>query len=564
MNKTHFILIVVLLAVASNLISGCGGPRHYDSRLLVADSLLTQDADSALRFLSTIDRKSLPSQSDHALYALLLTQARYRCYVPATSDSDINLALNHYRHHPDEVEKLTRCHIYKGAVMEELGQYDSSMTSYKCAMTVVSDDDHFNQGYIRLRMGHLYRDWLVSDNSDIDLFKQALSQFKMVPDSFYILTCLSDIGGSFIKSDNDSAVAYLEEAKTLATALHERAIEQKTMIYLADIKMYSPVPQDIETAKQIALSLLNAPDSPESRHDHLLMIAALTLAKQNKADSARLYLKQVNTGKLSEGLKVFHLKCQAELARCRGDIGDYQYYYERYDHLSDSLSNNDYQLRLREVETQFDTEKLKYENAQYHSQLVRSVLAGLLAVSLLTILLMVMRQRAARRKRQILESEETIHRLHDDISQLEIQLNSHQTMNEELKHTLKHQIGAFSKLIESHSHLYTDNPKQFLQVFKQTYRLDHPEGSFWEGIQAYADSQYGNIISRIGKENPSLKLSDLNFLSLYSIGLSSTVIMACMGYHEQHSIYNKKRRILEKLGFDGTLEEFLRKYNINT
>ena len=185
------ILLVLIVNIATWLLTGCGGGTHDDPRLVAIDSLLATAPDSALLRLGTIEASSLEHEGDRAYHALLLTQARYRCYITATSDSDINQALAYYQRHSSDREKLTRAYIYKGAVAEELGDPEGAMRHFKSAATTVPADDEFLRGYIKLRIGNIYRNHLVADSSDVMMFKEALSHFKQVPDSFYILTCLT-------------------------------------------------------------------------------------------------------------------------------------------------------------------------------------------------------------------------------------------------------------------------------------------------------------------------------------------------------------------------------------
>jgi hypothetical protein len=51
--------------------------------------------------------------------------------------------------------------------------------------------------------------------------------------------------------------------------------------------------------------------------------------------------------------------------------------------------------------------------------------------------------------------------------------------------------------------------------------------------------------------------TDLNFLALYCCGFSTSVIMACMGYKEVHSVYNKKHRIEVKLGDGQKFDDYV-------
>ena len=549
--------VLILLTALLPALIACRHSIEYDGRLVRADSLVRQDAHKGLALLTSIDSHDLSNDADRAYHALLLTQARYRCYEVATSDSTINFALDYYRHHPSETEKLTRCYIFKGAVMEELGCPEEAIINYKQALAVVLPDDHYNHGYALLRLGNIYRDNLIADNADVKMLQQALYHFEIVPDSFYILTCLSSIGGSLARFNNDSAMSYLHRADTLAKHLHQRSIEQKTLIYIADLKMYSLDSQENEEAKAIALSLLNSRDCPVERKDHLLMIAALTLAKENKTDSASFYLNQVNPGQLSDELRVFYHKCKAQMAKSKNDIEEFQSQYDRYNNLSDSLTNNSNQMRLREIETKYDNQKLKYENIRYQSILTTSILAGLLLASLLAIIMMAIWKKAARRKQNLQEAEDTIYRCRQDIIQLSEQLNSQQEMNVDLKETIQNQVETFSRLVEAHTSKRDSKDKDFDRIFQDTYKAGAPDMSFWTGIRSYADSRLNGIISYTHDNYPQMKDSDLNFLSLYSLGLSQTVIMACMGYRDSHSFYNKRRRITEKMKLEIPIEKYI-------
>ena len=560
MKHNGTISILLAAVVLAQLLLGCHESYHYDARLLAADSLMCHDADRALSILTQLESDGFTDKPDQAYHALLITQARYRCYVTATSDSTINLALDYYLNHREENEKLTRSYLYKGAVMEELGQPESAMSYYKEALATVDPDDHFNKGYIKLRMGNIYRDSMVADSSDVTLFKEALHDFKLSNDSSYMLTCLSEIGSSYIKTNQDSVIAYLDKAKTLAQELNDKTIELDILTYIADIKMYSQDPRDVASAKAIALSLLRDRNCPASHKDHLMMVAALTLAKQGQPDSASYYLNQVSRNSLSSGLSVLYEKCLAEISISRGDIRQYQQHYEKSEAIADSIASNSRQQMLRDVSEKYDNEALKYENLRFKSILAVSILGGLFLISALTIALMVASRRSSRRKRQLQDNEETIMQLNHDKMLLTTQLNSNQAMSDALKHTIKEQVETFLQLVESHVSEFADNPKKFGLLFKQSYNANQPESSFWKGIRSYADDQFNSIITITSKNCPSLREKDLNFLSLYTIGMPTTVIMACMGYTEPHSVYNKKRRLSASLGLDVSLDDYVRSF----
>ena len=75
------------------------------------DSFLAQHQDSlAWVKLQAIDTKKLGA-SDHAYFALLLTQAQYKNYIAPTNDSLICQAVDYYSHNEDR-EKYTRSLLY--------------------------------------------------------------------------------------------------------------------------------------------------------------------------------------------------------------------------------------------------------------------------------------------------------------------------------------------------------------------------------------------------------------------------------------------------------------------
>lgn len=556
--KKSSLYIIVFLTLLPLLTGGCGETSNDDSRLLQADSMMNQNPDSAKALLEAIDARGLKSDADVAYHALLLSQARYRCYEVATSDSLINVALNYYQSHEGNRERLTRALIYKGAVMQELGQPQIAMTHYKRALATVEDDDYFTQGYIRLRIGNIYRDNIVADSTDIMMFKEALHFFKLVPDSFYILTCLAEIGSSYNKNNPDSVMPYLMQADTLARQINALSLLDVNQMFIAEYKMFSKNHEDVEEAKQIALSLLKRHDIIERVQDPL-MIASYTLAKQNKTDSARFYLSQARDLLQSPNDSVFYYKCMAEAAISQGDIRQYQYYFEAADNLSDSLVCNDLLLKLRDVDAKYDNEVLKNDNQRKNTTIALVVLGGLLLLSLLSLAMILISHRNAKQRRLLRENEDMIERLHDETTELKSQLDGNQIMNESLKSTIRDQIDSFAQLVEEVRTEFSQDSAKFNRLLKKKYGLKQPDSCFWSGLRSYVDYTSNDIIKNTKASCPELIDSDLQFLTLYCCGLPTTAIMVCMGYNDPHSVYNKRHRVEKILGADN-LDEYILKF----
>ena len=209
------VVILVMMAVLVAVVTGCGAHR-YDGRLMVADSLMRSNPDSALAILESLPVGRLTTEGDRAYHGLLISQARYKAYVTATSDSDINRALSYYRTHSGEREKLTRAYIYKGAVMEELGHPDSAMYYYKSAEATAAPDDYFNLGYCNLRIGELYQAQISQDSAAIMNLNNAIHYFTFINDTNYLIACFGDLGAICGTYYPDSTEYYLMHAIDLA------------------------------------------------------------------------------------------------------------------------------------------------------------------------------------------------------------------------------------------------------------------------------------------------------------------------------------------------------------
>ena len=288
-----------------------------------------------------------------------------------------------------------------------------------------------------------------------------------------------------------------------------------------------------------------------------MLIAAYTLAKLNKADSARYYLAQVEKDRLSDGLRILYNFCYAELARIGGDFKQFEHYFRRADDIGDSLLSNTLQLRLRDVEAKYDNEVLKNKSIRYRYNWIVSLIAAVLLAGLLLAVTVAMRRKLARRQQLLRQSEDAIERLREDQARLTEQLSAHQAMSAELKQTIWSQVEVYSQLMEKHITTLAGSPKRFSDEFERSYRKNRPDNSFWKAFRSYANVKYNDIITRSLEEHPSLGDTDLNFLSLYCCGFPTSVIMACMGYNDAHSVYNKKRRVAEALGLKGKLDDYI-------
>ena len=151
--------IIPAILIALFLLAGCRQGVGDSPGLVELDSLIAAAPDSAAARLAAWPADSLRTAADRAYHALLLTQARYKAYIPLDSGSldTVNVAVAHYADGHDP-EKQTRSLLYKGCVMEELARPDSAMYCYKAAEDhAARSGDDYQRGYALMRMASLYQ-----------------------------------------------------------------------------------------------------------------------------------------------------------------------------------------------------------------------------------------------------------------------------------------------------------------------------------------------------------------------------------------------------------------------
>ncbi len=342
-------LLAVILAVVGlvAVVTGCGGSPSYDARLVAADSLMHDLPDSALALVQAVDTASLPREGDRAYRDLLLTQARYRCYITATSDSDINRALGYYRQHDGEREKLTRAYIYKGAVMEELGHPDSAMLYYKHAEATAAPTDYFNLGYTKMRMGALYTEYYDLNGIDILKYEDALKLFTHINDEENIYICLNNLGCLYRESQPQKAEKLLKKALNISMRAKDTAHLVEDYHALMVLYYYdNQNDKALETAIKVA----------ELQHRDLSFefytSAANVYARAGLVDSAVSSLNKACEFNYqgNDEYRLFILESLCEIALAKHDIKSHQYYLQQSKHLSDSLITNPTKMKITESE----------------------------------------------------------------------------------------------------------------------------------------------------------------------------------------------------------------------
>ena len=566
----HLLTLILSILALVAVVTGCGGAHRYDARLVRADSLMRPDPDSALAIVQAVVRDSLTSDGDRAYRDLLLTQARYRCYIPATSDSDINRALAYYRTHSGEREKLTRALIYKGAVMEELGHPDSAMLYYKTAEATAAADDYHNLGYTKYRISTLYQDQLTIDSSAIIYLKEAISCFEQENDTNYLISCYGNLGAVCGVKYPDSTEQYLTHAIELA----QKYKPEKQYTYKSKLAgFYFYRYQDYRQAKDIAMDVYHN-GRQFSYETQFYYYAAMSYIRLGMLDSAKFILKETPAPVCTvDSMNRFEVV--AEIAKTENNLKDYS---------ANISHSNGAQMRfvLSRQEDKLKKAESDYDKIQTQDHVERANRKRLLtAISIIVVILtMLLTWLTMRFKRAIKRKNEERNAIEHDLNQIITELEQKQLDQEQNQKTISklvnYRLDALNELFGSikfeSKGEKKDNIRSIVSLsgvvrgLSDIYRVQKIDLSddFWEKMKMSVDGEYNGIVSYVEKEYPSLTLRELRLFTLICAKVSPQIIKMCLNYSNVNSVTNKRTIIIkQKMGLDLSLETFIEKYMKN-
>ena len=546
MRRLLWTIVATVALVA--VVTGCSGAQRHDSRLTAADSLLRVDPDSALAVLNTLPDSAFTSEGDRAYHALLLTQARYKCFeeITAADDSTICQAVNYYCLHKGEREKLTRAYIYKGAVMEELGRVDSAMFYYKTAEVCAERKDYTNLGQINVRIGNLYRNSYGDKQVCAEKYRQALEYYKKTDNKPLQLVCLLNLGSCSGITHIGDPEKYLTQATQLAIELKDSFNYYSCQELLCRQLAYNG--EQLPRAKQIAFNCLN--NYRDYVTEDLLLDISDIYIKSGKPDSARYYLDMVSEDASLPNLEQVKTRKYMLLSHIYSQQGDSirSSYYDKLSHqVSDSIYNDQQKYQIQQIENRFNYNR--DSNILSRISQLQWIIFGLAAAAIAVVaaLIAAHRRRLRNIKAVIKELKNT-----DALSPHDDLLNRTDVKDTAIGNLAANLVSILKMCVSETKGLKFTS--QLARQIKETI-IDAADEDFWNELRSYLDREHNGIISKIA-EQPGIKENDLKFIELSCFGFSYIEIAIIMDYTPRYVI-NKRKIIADKLGLHGPLMEHL-------
>ncbi len=593
---THYILYILIAFTALFNIrcNGNGKEKTPLPELVHAESVMFDHPDSALHILEAMPMPSARrDKENHALWCLLVTQAKVKQLMKISSDSLVRIAYNYYKP-TDNARRKAMSALYMGGVNYNLGNIEESVRFYLEAKTEIEKTNDNKLGY--LVMSGLGRIYLYRNLIDY-AFEACQSAYNYsVKDSNlrYQMVSLQYLARCYCLLNNlDKAEHVYEQSAELALKLKNNdfyaVVQQElALVYIAQKRFY----ESLEVVQTL---------QPSSQTYLLRGQIYLCLSK---LDSAFYYLKKslrtdnVYT-KRSVYKTLYQLSCDSELNIYMKEFCDSLLFY------TDSVMSLDKGKEIIAYKEKYDHQKLiteqqrlKLEKADAQRMLFIITICLIVVIAVVAYFYQkrLVRKETTIRKQseqmqdymlqlheyetRLMQNNRYMEELQEQISRQEVnaeevesyreQIDSLQSENSRLSEniaTLQNHIAEYTSKLDkvrrdtekfrsiSEENLnlkqrermladyVVDNDSLVKELREKSRVLDDME---WGTLEQMCENTYGNFVSRMQSICPTLTKQELHLCILIKLRFSNTQMSEIFGVSVS-SVSQKKFRLKKHL-----------------
>ena len=523
-----FILTILLLLACTACYRST---RHVTEHLSQAEELIWTAPDSALHILESIPTSRHLIGKEQADYVLLLSLAQYRCYIPVSSDSLINLAIEYYKDKNDADKKGAAFYV-KGCILEEYSKdIPNALLAYKEAEKCIpSMNDKHYVARIYSSLGYINQ---CSFNFDLakEYYQKAVQANIDGKDTVAYASNLLNLSTLYYTLHQaDSANRCINTLIDIADSLNDLDLQVKIYNNIANRKIFEKNYAEAEKYLIHAIRL-SSPHFPNKLSLGLANLYAYTGQKE-KADSLFTHL----------------LSCPDLLVRSNSYLDLLNYflashpqehsYLNHYIALTDSIYKENRAEEVGKIQQKYDNEVLARTNDQlYFKWILTSVVGSLICIIAVTFLQKKWRKANAlqkqieeleEKKKVLTSSSQENERYVIQISELESQIND--LKNE--KRRLKYFIKKTKKSKENKEDDYSSIFKTYLSITKdKTYDKELER----DNLRQWLNLTNQNFTDKLIKHYPVLSKSNqlMDVCCLTALNLSIEDIATLLGIGER-------------------------------
>ena len=531
---------IALLLVVVTLCMGCGG-RSRMRQLQALETQLDSVPHLVRQSLDSIPFATLRGEA-RALYAILKTQADYKCYVPLTTDTLIRYATDYYNRNRKSYRAAMAWYSL-GCVYSDMKDDASAVEAYLQAQSLFPDT---TVRYHRLCYQNIGRHYLRRNMLD-----EALSAYTAYHD-------VTD-GYAHLYADIGLAQAYIHKKQPKQA----RGILEKLLSYREEIDTLSLKTILFELGK-IEYTFFKDYEKAEVYFNQVIAVygadkvnatywfkGSIAESREN-SDTARYYYELA-----MQGYDEIYLQynCARSLLYLTLDTvaqPELYGYIKRFEQASDSINRIERRSEIDEIRTAHQMELQQRELAERHRAFIYIIVFAivcLLAVIIIGILLFEYRRKQyyLRLQRELQRNQARIYKMYQSIEE-------------------KRDNGSLTR--EKMLEIYRDNLSKNIALFKEerwAVRLQQLSEQRSKDIPPFTIKEreqlsdvlercFINVITNLRDEatrqKSRLSAEDIHLCLLLSLGYSIGVIRECLAASSDDVVRKRRVRLAGKLPED--------------
>lgn len=532
-NAFPILLMVILLMVA------CGRPSGnalLSAELQRAEDLMYPHPDSALHILQAMTPPK--DELNRATWALLLTQAKYKCFVDQ-SDSLVNIAHDYFMK-GDNAQRKALALYHKAVLLKEKNEVDKALPYYLQASEEVKLTEDYRLAYlIHSHVGRIYAYRKLYSYS-LSCYHEAIQYAELSKNPFYIGdSFLEAAKGYAIKKEYDEALKYYDKAIEVGNIYGENkisliALREKAGIYSRQ-KKYD---EALKIIQEINPSLLDAPGCQ--------MLGNLYY-QINQLDSALYYFNKATDSNIIYTLRSAYQGLYYASEK-KGEFEQAVKYSRKYWTYQDSINKIDRNKALIEMQEKYDQQRVKDEMTAKMTLQKQRIMMGIgVAILILCFIAYRIRIRNKERITRLAEAEERIETLNHLLEEAQKEPSPDAGQDDTFfKRILLQQLG----IIRMVANTPTAQNQALLRRLAETGNDEMPAEELiaWKDLYPIIDRLYHGFYTRLTQHFGSvLTDKEVQTCCLLCAGFSTKEI-AVITRQAVNTVYIRKSSSRQKMG----------------
>jgi tetratricopeptide (TPR) repeat protein len=526
--KLKFVQIIPLIIL---LFSSCS---MVPNELKLAEQLLETKPDSALHILQNLPTNQYSSESNRALYGLLLSQALDEKKLPLKPDSLIDFSLNYYRSSNDR-QHLAVCYFYKAKIYINAQRYDdATVLCFKALDCIQDKTDYVLLGKIYTNMGHIYsvqKDYMEA----LKKYRLSIYCFKRANKLLEVKYRIFAIGRTYrLMRNYKSAHRYYLKVlyQTKDSILNGVTLQEIGINYFA-AKNYDSAQYYLR--KSICFPFIG---TNYSIRCYFLADLFFNIAQY---DSAYQYASIALNYPADFFIQRECYRILTNYEYLQNNISEMAKYMSLYENYSDSVRTLETQTKATVLENLYNTTQ--------ETQGTKRNMIWIMSVSLCILLLGTMSFLMLYRRNKLRKTQVDLYKQELTNKQAFVAQN----LNNKIEEARGLQKGLRKKATAD------EREKLDKELYEQSLHVSN-----WDAFSCEMNHAFNNIVDVLLEKYPTITHKEIIWCCLHLLDVPSSDRILILDA-TAHSLYKLKQRLAQKLSLNSTkeLDEFLKELTFN-